>query len=190
MHVTFARTAERGYATVAVRDDGVAVRVPSFDRPTGLPHDIAHLLVERELGLTQGFWGCVAKGAMFPGMAVVAGRHSPRAAVHSRAVIREAGQHGTEAEVLVGTLLHMAERGLDASWPAARAVLREMWAPAQPARGPLTEGEVQRVCTALRAAERRWRALPVGDSLHERWSVPARRRRPAERHRARQLRRR
>lgn len=30
-----------------------------------LPHDLAQLVVERELGLDHGFWGCVAAGATF-----------------------------------------------------------------------------------------------------------------------------
>jgi hypothetical protein len=30
-----------------------------------LPHDLAQLVVERELGLEHGFWGCVAAGATF-----------------------------------------------------------------------------------------------------------------------------
>ena len=30
-----------------------------------LPHDLAQLIVERELGLEFGFWGCVAHGATF-----------------------------------------------------------------------------------------------------------------------------
>lgn len=177
MRITFTRTGARGYATLAVRDDGVAIKVPSFDRPTSLPHDIAHFVVERELELRQGFWGCVADGAMFPGMEIVSGHRSPRAGERSRSVIRAAGQHGTEAEVLVGTLLRIAEQRLDASWPVTRKVLRDMWAPARPARGPLAEEDVRRVCEALREAERQWRALGVGESLHVSWPAAARRRR-------------
>ena len=30
-----------------------------------LPHDLAQLVVERELGVEHGFWGCVAAGASF-----------------------------------------------------------------------------------------------------------------------------
>jgi hypothetical protein len=175
MQITFTRTGLRTYESLATRGDGVTVRIPSPDRPTGMPHDLAHLIVERELGLGRGFWGCVADGAMFPGMAIVFGRRAPRAGQRSRAVVREAGQQGTEAEVLVGTLLHVAERGLDASRSVVREVLRDMWAPARPARAPLGVEEVRRVCDALREADRRWHALPVGSSLTLTWPATTRR---------------
>jgi hypothetical protein len=169
MQIIFRRTGLRSYATLAVRDDRVAVSIPSFDRPTSLPHDVAHFVVERELGLARGFWGCVADGAIFPGMTVVSGRQSARAAERSRSVIRDAGQRGTEAEVLVGTMLRIAEAHLDATWPVAREILRDMWAPAGPSHTPLTADEVRRICDALRDAGRRWHALPVGESMQVTW---------------------
>lgn len=171
MQITFTRTGVRTYTTVALRDDRVAVSIPAFDRPASLPHDIAHFVVECELGLRRGFWGCVADGAVFPGMTVVSGRQSPRAEERSRSVIRDAGQRqrGTEAEVLVGTLLRIAEGQLDASWPVAREVLRDMWTPASPSRGALTADKVRRICDGLREAERQWHALPVGGSMRVSW---------------------
>jgi hypothetical protein len=30
-----------------------------------VPHDLATFVIERELGLAHGFWGCVAEGATF-----------------------------------------------------------------------------------------------------------------------------
>jgi hypothetical protein len=120
MEITFTRTGGRRYATQAVRDDGVSVQVPSYDRTAPLPHDLAHYVVERELGLKNGFWGCVAAGALFPGMTVISGRQRPQAAARSAAVIREAGQHGTEAEVLVGVLLGIVHDGLEPGGAAAR----------------------------------------------------------------------
>jgi hypothetical protein len=169
MEITFTRTGGRTYATQAVRDDGVSVQVPAYDRTAPLPHDLAHYVVERELGLKNGFWGCVAAGALFPGMTVISGRQRPQAAARSAAVIREAGQHGTEAEVLVGVLLGIVHDGLEPGGAAARERLGRAWKPARPSRGPLNADEVCRVCAALREAEARWQALPVGDSLTVYW---------------------
>ena len=178
MQITFTRTGLRTYTTVAVRDDRVGVSIPAFDRPAALPHDIAHFVVERDLGLRRGFWGCVADGAMFPGMSVVSGRQSPRAAERSREVIRDSGQQGTEAEVLVGTLLHIAEGGLDTSSPLVRDLMRDMWAPAgRPSHATVTADDVRRICEALREAERGWHRTPVGQSMQVSWEVAARDRR-------------
>ena len=44
------------------REDGTST---SWDFPSygdGLPHDLCHLVVESELGLTDGFWGLVDQG--------------------------------------------------------------------------------------------------------------------------------
>lgn len=169
MEITFTRSGEHTYTTVAVRDDGVVLEVPSYDRTHLLPHDLAHYVVERELGLQRGFWGCVAAGALFPGIKVISGRRPAHGAARSQAVIREAGQQGTVAEVLVGVLLTIAQEGLDNNWPAARAVLSRAWRPGKPSRGSLEADEVQRVCAALREAQQRWQALPVGESTTVSW---------------------
>jgi hypothetical protein len=169
MEITFTRSGERTYTTMAVRDDNVVLEVPSYDRTHLLPHDLAHYVVERELGLHQGFWGSIAAGALFPGIRVISGRRPAHGAARSQSVIREAGQQGTEAEVLVGVLLKIAHEGLDKNWPAARAVLDREWRPSKPSRGPLEAEEVQRVCAALREAQQRWQALAVGQSTTVSW---------------------
>lgn len=77
MEITFTKTGARCYEVSARRDDKVVVRVGTPDRPKGLPHDMAHYLVERGLGIERGFWGAVAAGAVFEGMEVVSGRRPP-----------------------------------------------------------------------------------------------------------------
>jgi hypothetical protein len=174
MNITFTRSGEHTYTTLALRDDGVLLQVPSYDRKFPLPHDLAHYVVERELGLNQGFWGCVAAGAMFPGMTFVSGRRPAHAASRSKSIIREAGQRGTEAEVLVSALLCIMHEGLDDNWPAARAVLARAWRPDKPSRDLPDAEEVQRVCASLREAQQRWQALAVGQSITVSWPVDKR----------------
>src|SRR5947209_2355421 len=103
MQIDFIRESERRLVSVAVRDDGVSVQVPGYGPVAPLPHDLGHFVVERELRLQEGFWGSVAAGAIFPGMAVLTGRQRPHAAERSAAVIRQNGARITQAEVLVGT---------------------------------------------------------------------------------------
>jgi hypothetical protein len=169
MNVTFTRNGERSYATIVVRNDSVVVRVPAYDRPTALPHDVAHLLTERGLSLRHGFWGSVAAGAMFPGMSHVSGRPRPRAEEHSRLVIKRAGDRLTEAEVLVGVMLQIANRGMENDWPRVSKLFASGWQPRRPSRGPIGHDEVKAVCVALREAEGRWRALPFGAEMAFEW---------------------
>lgn len=61
-----------------------------------LPHDLAQLVVERELGLEFGFWGCVAAGATFRTL-VKGGRRRTRPGVE---IIRTHVNEIDEAEHL------------------------------------------------------------------------------------------
>lgn len=172
MNITFTRTSERSYVASVVRD-ALTIQVSAFDRPTALPHDIAHYIVERELELKHGFWGCVAAGAIFPGMQVLSGRPAVRAAERSKAVIREmeTTQWGTEAEVLVSVLEKIMRAGLEDNYPAARALLNEVWKPSKPSRELPTAEEIKRICLALRQIEQQWQALAIGQSITVSWSL-------------------
>ena len=172
MEITFTKTARRKYELLVRRDDGVVLKVPSFDRPARLPHDIAHFVVEGELSLERGFWGLLAAGVILPNVSVASGRLGPRAGERSRALLKEAGQHPTEAEVLVSVLLGIAEEGVDEDWPEVSSRLDDAWQPRRSQRGPMSHGEVERVCRRLREIEVQWEVLPVGESMVMRW--PAR----------------
>jgi hypothetical protein len=170
MQITLTRSGEHTYRTTALRDDGVTLEVASSDRTFLLPHDIAHYVVERELGLQRGFWGCVAAGALFDSIKVISGRQPPHAAERSRAIIREARRdHGPEAEEMVSHMVRIMDAGLDSNWPAAQAVLARMYQPRKPSRGPLRAEEVQRVCGVLREVQQHWQALLIGESLVVFW---------------------
>jgi len=64
MRVTFPRLPdhERAWALVE-RDDGVVYRLYSGTAGPRLPHDIMHLVVERELRISDGIWAGIAAGA-------------------------------------------------------------------------------------------------------------------------------
>src|ERR1019366_6291143 len=63
---------------------GKRIRVPGATMALGrgdLPHDLTQMVVEATLGVSDGFWGCLAQGATFrstgrkrtrPGRAVIA----------------------------------------------------------------------------------------------------------------------
>ncbi|MGH3188860.1 MAG: hypothetical protein ACRDPY_26855 [Streptosporangiaceae bacterium] len=52
---------QRAYALVE-RDDGVVYRLYGGTAGPRLPHDIMHLVVERELRIRDGVWGGIAAG--------------------------------------------------------------------------------------------------------------------------------
>ena len=63
MNIQFRRTGERRYAITIYRNNLPPVEMnpaPGYD-PI-MPHDLLHLVVESELGLTRGIFGQIAEG--------------------------------------------------------------------------------------------------------------------------------
>ena len=64
MRVTFPRLPDHQRAWALVeRDDGVVYRLYGGTAGPRLPHDIMHLVVERELRIKDGIWAGIAAGA-------------------------------------------------------------------------------------------------------------------------------
>jgi hypothetical protein len=169
VEITFTKTAQRKYEVLVRRDDGVVLEVPSFDRPARLPHDIAHFIVESELGLEHGLWGLLAAGVVFPNMSIASGRLRPHAAERSRSLLKEAGQQPTEAEGLVFVIMGIAGEGKEEDWTEVSARLNDAWRPRRSQRGPISHDEVRRTCRRLREVEQQWMELPIGESIMLRW---------------------
>jgi hypothetical protein len=138
-----------------------------------MPHDLAHFIIEGELGLQHGFWGCAAAGAVLPGMAVVAGRRRPHAVERSRVVLKAAGQRPNEAEHMVRVVLEVALGRLDErSLTQALARINDAWRPPGASRPLLGAAQAERLCSLVRSTQARWGALEPGAQLVLRWPLP------------------
>jgi hypothetical protein len=173
MEIIFTHSRDRWDQTIATRQDGVRVRVPVYGPLDPIPHDLAHYVIECELGLRDGFWVRVAAGALFGGMSVLDGRQRPHARDRSRAVIAATPYGIGFAEVMVGTVL--------------RAINGEALGPdPPPLASPLVPSRtradraalVARLRPAVEAMCARWRAVPLGDTLRVVWPEPRECRRP------------
>lgn len=101
MYLNAQKTADR-LSIIAVRDDGVSLRVRTPDRKFSPPHDLIHFVVEKGMHLERGFWGSVADGAKFASVDVIDGRQKPRANERSAQIIKANEANLSEAEVIVG----------------------------------------------------------------------------------------
>ena len=101
----------------AVRAKRARVPGPTMAAGRHLPHDLSTFVVERDLGLASGFWGCVARGATF--------RSLPRRRTEEgRRVIRDHVAELDAAEALVGAEVGAWVRGgRPATAPALDAML-------------------------------------------------------------------
>ncbi|WMX43610.1 hypothetical protein RGF97_00215 [Streptomyces roseicoloratus] len=50
---------------------GPDVRLPAQPDGPSMPHDLVHAVVETALGIDDGFWGAMARGATFQGFELV-----------------------------------------------------------------------------------------------------------------------
>ena len=100
--MTFLRLSDgaRSYSVVE-RRDGVRYRVYDGTATSRLPHDLGHLIVERETGDHGGFWGAVAAGVVFSSMEHLDGRRPPHARERSEAAMRERSDGLRRAELMV-----------------------------------------------------------------------------------------
>jgi hypothetical protein len=153
----FERMADRRpVVTPVTRDDGVAFTLRGAGGGDDLPHDLVHLLVETELGVADGIWGCMADGVVWGSMTHVSGRQPPHARERSDRLKKERDAAIRRAEALADVVARLSrdERALpgEASW--------------------FPPGELRRAADALRAARARWRALAPGATWELEWRSP------------------
>jgi hypothetical protein len=95
MRITFRRfpSGVDSYSEIE-RDDGAVFRMVEFSRGGArLPHDLRHLVVELELGVTDGIWGTIADGGMYTSMRFAGGRRLPHDAARKSDALTKARHH-------------------------------------------------------------------------------------------------
>jgi hypothetical protein len=178
MRVTFPRLPdhERAYALVE-RDDGAVYRLYGGPAGSRLPHDIMHLVVERELRIGDGIWAGIAAGIVFDSMQHVSGRRPPHARERSAELLASFGRRGLRAELLanfvecVAGLDHPSDTQIMTLAATKLTVLPPVDADVKPAA-------VAAAAQALQVEAARWARLRVGEELSYDWprdAVAARR---------------
>src|SRR3954449_11634651 len=88
--MVFRRMADRrAVETLGERGDGVGLTMRGAGGGAELPHDLVHAVVETELRLGGGVWGCVADGVVWGSMRHVSGRRPPHVGERSDRLKRE-----------------------------------------------------------------------------------------------------
>jgi hypothetical protein len=179
MRITFRRFPDqaRGYSVIE-RDDGVVYHLREFSRPgTGLPHDLRHFVVERELGVADGIWGGIAAGMVFTSMEHVRGRRPPHAAERSAGLKRTQRERIMRAELLANLVEAIAVL-TDPSPAQIERLAREKLAVVpvtEPGADPAdvvalpAAGSLAAAARTLQVESARWARLRPGEELVYEW---------------------
>ena len=160
----------RRYRSVLHRADGVEIELDggAYNRlgTRELPHDVAHLIVEDELGLDRGVWGVLAAGGLFRGASVVAGRQRPHAARRGREIVAAAVEQLNQAEIITRAVCNLAVTGTT-DLGALRAATGARWWTATARKDALA-----RAFARLGEAGAQWTRLGAGGTLRFEWTPP------------------
>lgn len=186
MDVVFERTGTRSYA-VEVRDTAAPTRrmnqAPGFDH--WFPHDLQHLIVEEQLGLTNGIYGRLAKGGTASTFTTAPAEVPPnkRAASRQRRRLkrRDVALAADDANDFA-----RSERATYVAWydwlvhspdHALRTKANEMAPTAESILSRMEDGERSALVAAMpRLRERidevagEWSTTPIGESITITWS--------------------
>ena len=193
MEVQFRRTGERRYALTIVRAGLLPLEFggPGYD--PWMPHDLQHLIVESELGLTRGVFGFMAAGGDAGGPSTLAAGEDRRAASRRRAkaarrdkqmLRRGARDEGAASERATYICWYeWLRRSPDpalrkraaAMAEIARKGLAEM---PEHEREAFTEAFFARVCARMDELSAKWRRLAIGEAFSVEWSVRSESRKP------------
>lgn len=181
MRITFRRfpAGVDSYSEIE-RDDGAVFQMAEFTRGGArLPHDLRHLIVERELGVTDGIWGTIADGGVYTSMRFAGGHRLPHNAARKSDALKKARHHRIGRAELFANLAESIA-ALDSPKDAqVRDIIRRHLAVvplSEPGQDPARVVELPpptalvAAAIALRAAAEKWAALPVGAELSYEWT--------------------
>jgi hypothetical protein len=186
MEVRFRRTGERRYTVTVYRENLPPLEFggPGYD-PL-MPHDLQHLIVESELGLTHGIFGFMAAGGHAGGAAHLAPGEDPRQAKRRRAkasrrdkkMLRRGGRDDGPASECAAYIcwyewLRRSEDPKRQRRAAAMAqeVKHGLGGMSDTERQAFTEEFFTRVCSRMDDLSARWAKLEIGDSFSVEWTV-------------------
>ncbi len=154
MRIDFIKLAGNRHAIEIRERKGPDVWRPPRETGPTLPHDLAHAAVEQALGLRDGFWSAVARGATFADFVAL--------------------EPGDQKRIGIKVLAQLEEQLLPAELKVSWA--HRVWS-GQRSEGrglgtsPLSAGELRTAIAALEAAFARWQAVADGQALRWDWQL-------------------
>jgi hypothetical protein len=153
MHVTFLHDPRGECLTLIRRVDGAEFTLSSYSRKHRVPHDLAHAVTERELGMRDGIFGCIAAGAIFDSMQQTAGKKRYDAKTRSTRILKAPNSIGISESLT--SVIHEA---VEKDRPTPYALVRETWGITRHDPCPYLDTDLERATETLRELSHRWQA--------------------------------
>jgi hypothetical protein len=153
MHVTFLHDPRGECLTLIRRVDGAEFTLSSYSRKHRVPHDLAHAVTERELGMRDGIFGCIAAGAIFDSMQQTAGKKRYDAKTRSTRILKAPNSIGISESLT--SVIHEA---VENDRPTPYALVRETWGITRHDPCPYRDTDLDRATETLRELSHRWQA--------------------------------
>ena len=153
MDLTFLHDPRGECRTVIRRADGAEFTLASVSRKHRVPHDLAHAVTERELGMPDGIFGCIAAGAVLGSMQQTGGKKRHDAKARSARILRAPNSIGMSESLT--SVIHEA---VEKDRPTPYALVRETWGVTRPDPCPYLDADLDRATETLREMSRRWQA--------------------------------
>jgi hypothetical protein len=172
MQIYFQKLEKSQDQITATRNDGVTVKIPQAGRKFSLPHDFAHLIVESELNMKEGFWGSISAGALIKGITVVSGRQKPHAGKRNLEIIKRNQASLNESEVAVSRIYDIAMNRLNRF--AYSRVLKELTTNYPHNRYEFIKvDDIKHIVLLLVSFTERWQSMDYGQTLQIEWNERA-----------------
>ncbi|VEP12456.1 conserved hypothetical protein [Hyella patelloides LEGE 07179] len=168
MQVIFTKHKNCDYSIVVTGRDRVKLQFQGVGKKFLISHDLSHFIVESKLNLHQGFWGCVANGALFPGMNIIEGRQKAHAKSKSKQVIKEAHQQLRLAECFVRLFDEITTAELELFPGIAKKYLSQISSDIKPQELP--NSTILDVCSVLRTFQTDWQAMNIEEHIKLHWN--------------------
>jgi hypothetical protein len=151
MHLTFLHDPRGESVTWIRRADGAEFMLSSYSRKHRVPHDLAHAVTERELGMPDGIFGCIAAGAVFDSMRQTAGKKRHDAKVRSARVLKAPNSIGI-SEAITSAIHEAVEHNRVTPYVG----VHEMWGVSNPGPCPYPDEAIARATETLREINHLW----------------------------------
>lgn len=173
LHASFPKTADSRRVATFEWSDGLVAETPIWSRPTKLPHDLEHYVLESYVQPPYGFWSLAAQQAPFKSLTLVSGRWPRDRVAWFERVKRKHRDEMVQAEAVGVGAVARGDLDVHRDWATIRRGFTRAYAlNGESVFARLDQRDVLLLVDRHRAMHQAWAHLPMGGVLTVDWPPP------------------